>query len=61
MSLQEKFNELCLIQRLQCYISINSSLNVNENVAGLIRIYLFTSTNNKKVSGHNASAPVNYN
>ena len=35
LSLQEKFNDLCLIQRLQFLLSINSSHNVNENVTGL--------------------------
>ena len=33
--LQENFNDLCLIQRLQYFLSINSSHHVEENVAGL--------------------------
>ena len=35
LSLQAKFDELCPIQRLQCFLSISFSHNVNKNVTGL--------------------------
>ena len=60
LSLQEKFNNLCFIQRLQCFLSINSSHNINKNVAGLKeyqrRIYFFTSIQQQKMRAHWLSA-----
>ena len=35
LSLQEKFNELCLTKRLKYFPNVNSSHNVNKNVTGL--------------------------
>ena len=60
LSLQEKFNELCLLQGLRCFLSINSSHTVNENVTGLkeyqIRIYLFTSIQPTKMRQYSIDA-----